>query len=154
MLYYAEVTIGKGEVPNERCLCIHIAGCPNRCADCQSPHLQRTDYGDPLLPALRNILQLYLSRISCVCYLGEGDETAGTRADLISAACAAHALGLRACLYCGRDIAAPEEWMAVFNYVKLGSYMPHRGPLTCMNTNQRLYRKRPGGWKNITEQFW
>ena len=154
MLYYAEVAMGHGEVPHMRCLCIHISGCRQRCRHCQSPALQQPDFGDPLLPALADILQLYAGRCDCVCFLGEGSAGETERREFAAAAAAVTAAGLGCCLYSGRDLAAPEAWMRAFDYVKLGSYKAHLGPLTCPATNQRLYRRTPQGWQDITCDFW
>ena len=81
MLYYAEVAMGHGEVPHMRCLCIHVSGCRQRCRHCQSPALQQPDFGDLLLPALADILQLYTGRCDCVCFLGEGSAGETERRD-------------------------------------------------------------------------
>lgn len=44
---------------------------------------------------------------------------------------------------------------AAFDYVKIGPYIPERGPLNKETTNQRLYRiKADGTREDITYRFW
>jgi anaerobic ribonucleoside-triphosphate reductase activating protein len=42
-----------------------------------------------------------------------------------------------------------------FDYIKIGPFIRHLGPLKSPTTNQRLYRILPGGeQQDITERFW
>jgi anaerobic ribonucleoside-triphosphate reductase activating protein len=42
-----------------------------------------------------------------------------------------------------------------FDYIKIGPFIRHLGPLNNPNTNQRLYRILPDGEKeDITSRFW
>jgi anaerobic ribonucleoside-triphosphate reductase activating protein len=42
-----------------------------------------------------------------------------------------------------------------FDYIKVGPYIRHLGPLSQPTTNQRLYRKKSDGeFEDITFRFW
>ena len=42
-----------------------------------------------------------------------------------------------------------------FNYIKIGPYIRHLGPLKEPTTNQRLYRQNDNGeFEDITSRFW
>jgi anaerobic ribonucleoside-triphosphate reductase activating protein len=42
-----------------------------------------------------------------------------------------------------------------FDYIKIGPFIRHLGPLKEPTTNQRLYRKSPAGnFDDITSRFW
>jgi anaerobic ribonucleoside-triphosphate reductase activating protein len=42
-----------------------------------------------------------------------------------------------------------------FDYVKIGPYIRHLGPLKSPTTNQRLYRQtEDGNFEDITYRFW
>ncbi len=51
-----------------------------------------------------------------------------------------HKINLKAALYSGRNTVI-EEWMKIFDYIKLGSYKEEQGPIYNKKTNQRLYKK-------------
>ena len=63
-------------------------------------------------------------------------------------------MGKKVCLYSGRDV-EPENWMNVFDYIKVGSYQQFLGSLDSSSTNQAFYRKKADGiYENITYTFW
>ena len=42
-----------------------------------------------------------------------------------------------------------------FDYIKIGPYIRHLGPLNSPTTNQRLYRKKnDNSFEDITSRFW
>ena len=44
---------------------------------------------------------------------------------------------------------------ADFDYIKVGPFIRHLGPLKQPTTNQRLYKKQPDGtFEDITSRFW
>jgi len=153
MLNYIEVALSHLEVPGETSICIYISGCLNRCADCHYPDLQRNDYGDPLSANYFNIVDLYLRQATCVCFLGEGACGNEERDELQRYATYAQGRGLKTCLYSGRDVDI-EQWMHVFDYVKVGSYKSSCGPLNSPLTNQRMFRQEEFGFQDITAVFW
>ena len=153
MLKYTEVALSHREVPNEIALCIYLSGCLNRCPDCHYPELQRSDYGDFLSAYYADIIDLYLRQATCVCFLGEGSCGVEEREELQRYAAYAKTKGLKTCLYSGRDVDI-EHWMYCFDYVKVGSYQPLLGPLDYPSTNQRMFHKEAGAFKDITSVFW
>ena len=62
--------------------------------------------------------------------------------------------GKKTCLYSGRNINV-EEWMKIFDYVKVGSFQEDLGGLDSPTTNQMFYKKCTNGtYENITSDFW
>lgn len=153
MLHYTEIGLSHREVPNETSLCIYISGCPFNCPGCHYPELQRTDFGDILADHFEKIIDLYLKQATCVCFLGEGSGSIEDRAELLRCAAYTHHLGLKCCLYSGRDTII-EPWMESFDYIKLGSYQESLGALDSPATNQHLYKKIDGHYTDITHIFW
>lgn len=153
MLRYTEFGISHLEVPGESNLCIYISGCPNKCKNCHYPELQSTDYGEILSEHFQNIIELYESLFTCVCFMGEGDLSKQSREEMLYYVNLVKESGLKACSYSGRDVYV-ENWMYDFDYVKTGSYKEEMGSLYERNTNQRLYHIVNNNIKDITERFW
>ena len=153
-IYYTETGLSPDEVPNEESLCIYISGCQQNCPNCHYPDLRKTNFGTPLEDSFEKLLKLYFYQATCVCFLGEGENTLQSRGELIRFAEQASKEGKRTCLYSGRDVNL-EEWMSVFDYIKLGSFKESLGALESPTTNQTLYKKDiDGAYKNITSIFW
>ena len=154
MLYYTEVCLSPYEVPGEQSICIYISGCLNRCKNCHYPELQYPDYGDVLSKRMSDIVALYHSQASCVCFLGEGRACNEEREELVWLAQFAQHNSLKTCLYSGRDTSI-EAWMNGFDYIRIGSYREELGALDSKTTNQRMYRKNDHGeFEDITFLFW
>lgn len=140
------------EVPNEVCLCFHIAECQNRCNGCFSKELWESSNIN-LSDVYRDIMLAYSKRITCVCFLGEGRNTNCEHEEFARLCEDIHSLEFRNCLYSGRDCLI-EKWMYCFDYIKLGSYKKSFGDLSMKTTNQRLYKKTEIGYEDITYLFW
>jgi anaerobic ribonucleoside-triphosphate reductase activating protein len=57
--------------------------------------------------------------------------------------------------YSGKTVISRAVNREDFDYIKIGPYIRHLGPLKEPTTNQRLYRKTPGGdFEDITARFW
>ena len=154
VLHYTEFGISHTEVPGEVALCIYISGCQNRCMECHYPELQRTDYGELVSEYFEQILDLYHEYTTCVCFMGEGEESEIVRRELLACVQESHNRGYTCCLYSGRDVEI-EEWMKVFDYVKIGSYQKDRGALCERTTNQQMWKRmNNGSYEDITYQFW
>lgn len=153
MLRYIEFGITHMEVPSETTLCIYLSGCPHRCKDCHYPELQQADSGEVLSESFEMILDLYHEFTTCVCFMGEGDGSATSKAEMLRYVNNCHERGYKCCLYSGRDTII-EEWMQKFDYVKLGSYQAECGPLTSVTTNQKMLMKTQGKYEDITNRFW
>ena len=78
-IYYTEVDLSPYEVPNEQSLCIYISGCQQVCQNCHYPDLRKANYGEPLIDFFEKLLELYFYQATCVCFLGEGENTPQSR---------------------------------------------------------------------------
>lgn len=145
------------EVPDEVSLAINITGCPNHCNGCHSPHLWQ-DIGNPLTEeVLNSLIAKYSSLITCVCLMG-GDAEPQTVLQLLQYV--RQNTNLKTAWYSGRDklpeiietMCAP-SLQNIFNYIKLGPYIPEKGGLKSKTTNQRLYRVKGNELADITERM-
>ena len=154
VLHYTEFGISHTEVPSEVALCIYISGCQNRCIECHYPELQQTDYGELMSEYFEQILDLYHEYTTCVCFMGEGEQSEIVRRELLAYVQESHNRGYTCCLYSGRDVEI-EEWMKDFDYVKIGSYQKDKGALCERTTNQHMWKRmNNGSYEDITYQFW
>ena len=85
--------------------------------------------------------------------MGEGDLSKRSKEELLHYAKLIKDMGLKVCLYSGRDVGV-EEWMYAFDYIKTGSYKEELGALDKRSTNQRLYHVVNNTVEDITEGFW
>lgn len=134
---YSEVTFA--EIPDEINLCFSVTNCAGLCRECHSPEL-RQDIGKCLKT---NVIQEICRNpgISCICFLGEGlkNKEAVYEWKEIVESVRVWNPKLKIALYSGRS--EVEEWIwETFDYVKVGPYLPEKGPLDNPNTNQRLYK--------------
>jgi anaerobic ribonucleoside-triphosphate reductase activating protein len=153
MLKYVNTSVVFLEIPDETTLSINISNCPNHCPGCHSRYLWE-DIGDELDEAAIDALVAEVrSSITCVCFMG-GDsdlERLQQLADYVHAKYPDYKVGW----YSGR-IRLPKEldWQK-FDYIKLGPYLAHLGPLNKKTTNQRMYRRTAdGSFEDITSRFW
>lgn len=154
MLKYHNHDIVFQEYPDEVTLAINLTLCPNRCAGCHSPFL-REDTGEELTPErLFALIDSYEGTITCVGLQG-GDNDPEAVVDLLAAVRRRYAGRLRTGWYSGRTWLPPAARLsAALDYVKLGPYLPARGPLSAPDTNQRFYRIAPdGSLTDLTHRF-
>lgn len=133
------VSVVMEEIPDRVTLAVDISNCPGNCRGCHSPFL-REDVGLPLTPAVIDRLLADNFGVNCFLFLGEGRDPES----LLSLAAHVRSHGVAPALYSGRE-AVEEAFWAAFDYVKLGPYIPERGPLNNRDTNQRLYQALPEG---------
>ena len=89
-----------------------------------------------------------------MCFMGEGEQSEIVRRELLAYVQESHNRGYTCCLYSGRDVEI-EEWMKVFDYVKIGSYQKDKGALCERTTNQHMWKRmNNGSYEDITYQFW
>ena len=157
------VSVVLEEIPDKVSLAVDITRCRGNCTGCHSPFL-RTDIGEELTPEIVKALIADNFGVNCFLFLGEGDDVE----TLVSLSGAVREAGLAAAVYSGRNEVEDAVWQA-FDFVKLGPYIPERGPLDSPSTNQRLYAAvRPGDdpsreetsvhagrlFRDITSRFW
>jgi len=146
MIKYTDYAITFAEVPDEVSLCFSISNCGLHCPECHSPQLQK-DIGEDLEKDLEEILDQYRGRITCVCFLGQGnDESALQRC---ASKCKQYQLKIA--LYTGRE-KRDMDW-SIWDYIKLGSYQSTLGGLDKPTTNQRMYKQVNGEFMDITSRF-
>lgn len=134
------------EIPDEITLALNISNCQNCCIGCHTPYL-RQNIGDELDEEKIKELIEQNSGISCVCFMGEGND----REALLNIAqyIRREFPDLKTALYSGR-VAVEDEIYDYFDYVKVGPYIESLGPLNSKTTNQRLYKNK----EDITYKFW
>lgn len=153
MLKYVNTGVVFQEIPDETTLAINISGCPCRCPGCHSQYLW-DDVGEPLTQSvLDDFVVQYGADITCLAFMG-GD------ADPLEVNRLARYVHerwpqLRVAWYSGRLRVPSAVRKQDFDYIKIGPYIRHLGPLKQPTTNQRLYRRRPDGtFEDITSRFW
>ncbi|MBR4337970.1 MAG: anaerobic ribonucleoside-triphosphate reductase activating protein [Bacteroidaceae bacterium] len=153
MLKYVDYDIVFDEVPDEVALAVSLSLCPNHCEGCHSPYL-RQDIGEELtLERLASIIRCYRSGITCLCLMG-GDGDTHSLEQLARSLRTAFPT-LRLAWYSGRQQLPESMDVTIWDYVKLGPYIPKLGPLTSPTTNQRLYRiLSDSTLDDLTPRFW
>lgn len=117
-LRYADYAVTLSEVPTEISLTLSISNCRFRCAGCHSPELQK-DIGRCLLDDLDALTGRYSGLVSCVCFLGEGQNWPELRRALYRV----RAMDLKTCLYSGFSSLTPfQSLLPLLDYLKLGDY--------------------------------
>lgn len=153
MLKYVDVLVGFQEIPDEISLCINISNCPNNCPGCHSPYLAEN------IGTILNSTELFRlidknKGITCVCLMG-GDSNPAAINELAKDI---RTKNLKVGWYSGKDILPLEIQLRNFDYVKLGAYVEHLGPLTSKTTNQIMFKIDHFPDKtditDITYKFW
>ena len=153
MLKYVNTGIVFQEIPDEVTLAINISNCPCRCPGCHSRYLWE-DIGLPLdTAAIDDFVEQYGTDITCIAFMGgDGDpKGVGQLAEYIHE----EHPQFHVAWYSGRIRIPSVVSVTDFDYIKIGPYIRHLGPLKEPTTNQRLYRIQPDGQMvDITERFW
>lgn len=140
------------EVPDEVSLAINISNCPCHCPGCHSSYLWN-DIGETLdEEALDRIIAECESSITCILFMG-GDAEPDEVDRLAQYIHKAH-VGLKVAWYTGRTVLSRQVDRNNFDYIKIGPYIKHLGPLNSRTTNQRMYRVADGEMIDITSRFW
>ena len=137
------------EIPGMLTLAVDISNCRGNCIGCHSPFLKE-DIGEELTPERIDALFADNFGVGCFLFLGEGRDPERL---LELAAHVKKAHGVKVALYSGRSEVEESFW-GVFDYIKVGPYIPEKGPLNSRTTNQRLYAVTPEGREDITSRFW
>lgn len=153
MLRFVNTDVVFQEIPDEVTLAINISGCPCRCPGCHSRYLW-DDIGEPLTSeAIEGFLGQFGKDITCLALMGgDGDPVA---INDLARYIHGHHPAYRVAWYSGRIRIPSNICKADFDYIKVGPYIRHLGPLSKCTTNQRLYRVLPDGeMQDITSRFW
>jgi len=153
MLKYVNTGIVFQEIPDEVTLAINISNCPCRCPGCHSHYLWE-DIGLPLdADAIDAFVQEYGDDITCIAFMG-GDAEPMAVNQLAQYIHEAHP-EFKVAWYSGRIRISGAIKKTDFDYIKIGPFIKHLGPLKSPTTNQRLYRLTDDGtFEDITSRFW
>ena len=134
-------------------LAVNISNCPCHCPGCHSPYLW-DDIGLPLTPgALDDFIAQHGTNITCIAFMGGDADPVGV--DMLAQYLHEEYPWLRVAWYSGRQYLPARIQKTDFDYIKLGPYIRHLGPLKKPTTNQRLYRQTDNGqFEDITPRFW
>ena len=153
MLKYVNTGIVFQEIPDEVTLAINISNCPCHCPGCHSHYLWE-DIGMPLnTDAIDALIEKYGEDITCIAFMGGDSDPTGVNL-LAQYIHEEHPL-FKVAWYSGRIRISHSVKKTDFDYLKIGPYIKHLGPLKSATTNQRLYRQTPEGtFEDITSRFW
>ncbi len=153
MLKYVNTGVVFQEIPDEVTLAINIANCPCRCPGCHSHYLW-DDIGIPLnTDALDELISSSADDITCVAFMGGDADPKGV--NLLAQYMHEEYPQLKVAWYSGRIRVSPLVTKTDFDYIKIGPYIRHLGPLKEPTTNQRLYKlNEDGTFEDITYRFW
>ena len=153
MLKYVNTGIVFQEIPDEVTLAINISGCPCRCPGCHSHYLWE-DIGLPLdADAIDELVRTVTADITCIAMMG-GDADPKS-INLLAQYIHEEYPQLKVAWYSGRLRIPSVVCKTDFDYIKVGLYIRHLGPLSQPTTNQRLYRQLDDGtFEDITYRFW
>ncbi len=137
MLKYINSDIVFQEIPDEVTLAINISNCPCRCPGCHSKFLW-ADTGTPLTEmSIDDFVAEFGQDMTCICFMGGDAEPA--EVNRLAMYIRDRYAGFKIGWYTGRTLISPLIDTENFDYIKVGPYIAHLGPLKSPTTNQRLY---------------
>jgi len=153
MLKYVNTGIVFQEIPNEVTLAINISNCPCHCPGCHSRYLWE-DIGLPLnTDAIDAFVEQYGADITCISFMGGDADPKGV--DLLAQYIHEEHPQFKVAWYSGKTVISAAINKQDFDYIKIGPFIKHLGPLKKPTTNQRLYRQNAQGeFEDITSRFW
>jgi len=153
MLKYVNTGIVFQEIPDEVTLAINISNCPCHCPGCHSRYLW-DDIGIPLTTeALDDFIKHFGRDITCISFMGGDADPVGI--NLLAEYIHESYPEFKVAWYSGRLRISSSINKFDFDYIKIGPYIQHLGPLKSPTTNQRLFRKKENGdFEDITSRFW
>lgn len=153
MLKYVNTGIVFQEIPDEVTLAINISNCPCRCPGCHSHYLWE-DIGLPLdTEAIEAFIEQFGTDITCISFMGGDAEP--NAVDLLALYIRETHPEFKVAWYSGKTLISSAIHKRNFDYIKIGPFIRHLGPLKSPSTNQRLYRiKENGDMVDMTAWFW
>ena len=153
MLKYVNTGIVFQEIPNEVTLAINISNCPCHCPGCHSRYLWE-DIGLPLnTDAIDVFVEQYGTDITCISFMGGDADPKGV--NLLAQYIHEEHPQFKVAWYSGKTVISAAINKQDFDYIKIGPFIKHLGPLKKPTTNQRLYRQNAQGeFEDITSRFW
>ena len=153
MLKYVNTGIVFQEIPDEVTLAINISNCPCHCPGCHSYYLWE-DIGLPLnTDAIDAFVTQYGTDITCISFMGGDADPKGV--NLLAQYIHEEHPQFKVAWYSGKTVISSVVEKRDFDYIKIGPFIKHLGPLKKPTTNQRLYRQNvQGEFEDITSRFW
>ena len=153
MLKYVNTGIVFQEIPDEVTLAINISNCPCHCPRCHSRYLWE-DIGLPLnTDAIDVFVEQYGTDITCISFMGGDADPKGV--NLLAQYIHEEHPQFKVAWYSGKTVISAAINKQDFDYIKIGPFIKHLGPLKKPTTNQRLYRQNAQGeFEDITSRFW
>lgn len=153
MLKYVNTGVVFQEIPDEVTLAINISNCPCRCPGCHSRYLW-DNIGMPLdASAIDDFVRQYGHNITCIAFMGGDGDPMGV--NMLAQYIHEEHPEFKVAWYSGRLRLPRGVIKSDFDYIKIGPYIRHLGPLKEPTTNQRLYMQKAGGeFEDITARFW
>ena len=153
MLKYVNTGIVFQEIPDEVTLAINISNCPCHCPGCHSRYLWE-DIGLPLnTDAIDAFVEQYGPDITCISFMGGDADPKGV--NLLAQYIHEEHPQFKVAWYSGKTVISAAINKQDFDYIKIGPFIKHLGPLKKPTTNQRLYRQNAQGeFEDITSRFW
>ena len=153
MLKYVNSDVVFQEIPDEVTLAINISNCPCRCPGCHSRYLWE-DVGLPLnTEAIDDFVEEYGDDITCLAFMGGDSDPKGV--NILAQYIHEEYPQFKVAWYSGKTVISSAVNRADFDYIKIGPFIRHLGPLKSPTTNQRLYRQNDQGeFEDITHRFW
>jgi anaerobic ribonucleoside-triphosphate reductase activating protein len=153
MLKYVNTDVVFQEIPDEVTLAINLSNCPCRCPGCHSQYLW-DDIGLPLdTDAIDDFVRKFGADITCIAFMGGDGDPKGV--NMLAQYIHEEHPQFKVAWYSGRLRIPREVNKQDFDYIKVGPYIRHLGPLKSPTTNQRLYRQdEDGSFEDITSRFW
>ena len=141
------------EIPDEVTLAINISNCPCHCPGCHSHYLWE-DIGLPLnADAIDAFIEKYGDDITCISFMGGDSDPKGV--NLLAQYIHEEHPQFKVAWYSGKTVISAAIDKQDFDYIKIGPFIKHLGPLKSSTTNQRLYRRNEQGeFEDITSRFW
>ena len=153
MLKYVNTGIVFQEIPDEVTLAINISNCPCHCPGCHSHYLWE-DIGLPLdTDAIDAFIDKCGRDITCIAFMGGDADPKGI--NMLAQYIHEEHPQFKVAWYSGRLRLTAGVNKEDFDYIKIGPFIKHLGPLNKSTTNQRMYKKlSDGSFEDITYKFW
>ena len=154
MIKFVNTDVVFQEIPDEVTLAINISNCPFHCPGCHSKYLW-ADVGTELTEAqIDGFIEEFGNDITCLCFMGGDAEP--EYVDFLASYIRVKHPSFKVGWYTGRTILTSKIDKVNFDYIKVGPYIAHLGPLKNPKTNQRLYKinRETQEMENITSRFW
>ena len=152
MLKYVNTGVVFQEIPDEVSLAINISNCPCHCPGCHSRYLW-DDIGMPLdTDAIDAFIERYGTDITCLVFMGGDADPVGVNqlAQYIHETYPQ----FKVAWYSGRLRVSSAVNKSDFDYIKVGPYIAHLGPLQSPRCNQKMLKRQPdGSFQDITARF-